>query len=497
MQFLIRPNNDYKSFNKNYSNNNTFSEKKSSKNFINSYKNTTIENYENHTIHYDNQFINSQNINNDTLNSKDSLNLSNSYLAPQIFLIKPKNIEFIPDYFNCSITENKNIMVSDLDINLETPSSKTKRKKSKINIKVTDNNYDFKKELEKTLREYLEKNQNKMFNTEPSTERRYDIKQKFTSENNNKITINYCNTKQKFEKKDNNLIMQSPKNDLCLTIMNTSSLKPPTKHKAIYKTEQKTNDKKCNVYQIVKDITELQYNSSLKKKNFQRANSSNLKSKLIKKSFVSNNSLTNCSSTYTRERTIPIFYNINPDLNKCKEMKKNNSKSAVRNKIQCNIRNQIFQNFSTLKNKDKFPVNKKPINIKKNNNIIYNSNKNINNNINKVKTENCKMNLNNKLQKDKISLIQNIYDSYIGNNISKISKNKFSNKEKITKKYYLKTEHKNSKNPVSSLTLKLVDKRINNNLKNKRYETENNLIKRGKTLSEKYNILLKQTKIKK
>ena len=178
-------------------------------------------------------------------------------------------------------------------------------------------------------------------------------------------------------------------------------------------------------------------------------------------------------------------------------MKKNNSKSAVRNKIQCNIRNQIFQNFSTLKNKDKFPVNKKPINIKKNNNIIYNSNKNINNNINKVKTENCKMNLNNKLQKDKISLIQNIYDSYIGNNISKISKNKFSNKEKITKKYYLKTEHKNSKNPVSSLTLKLVDKRINNNLKNKRYETENNLIKRGKTLSEKYNILLKQTKIKK
>ena len=497
MQFLIRPNCDYKSFNNNYSKNNTFSEKISSKQFINSYKNEAIEKIDNHTIHYENQFINSQNFNNDTLNSKDSLNLSNSYLAPQIFLIKPKNIEFIPDYFNCSITENKNIMVSDLDINLETPSSKNKKKKSKINIKVTDNNYDFKKELEKNLREYLEKNQNTLYNTEPSSEKRSDIQQKFSTENNNKITINYCNEKQKFDKKDNNLIMQSPKNDLCLTIMNTSSLKPPTKHKAIYKTEQKTNDKKCNVYEIVKDISDLQYNSSLKKKNFQRANSSILKSKIIKKSLVSNNSLTNCSSTYTRERTIPIFNNINQDLNK-KNMKKNNSKSAVRNinKIQCNIRNQIFQNFSTLKNKEKFPVNKKPINIKKNNNIIHNSNKNINNN-NNIKKENCKINLNNRLQKDKINLIQNIYDSYFGNNISKSSKNKFYVHEKITKKYYLKTEHKNSKNPVTSLTLKLVDKKINNNLKNKRYETENNLIKRGKTLSEKYNLLLKQTKMKK
>ena len=467
MQFLIRPNFDYKSLEKNHSNNNTFSDKLSSKNFINSYKNETIENIENQTIHYDNEFINSQNLHNDTLNSKELINLSNSFFSPPIFLLKPKNIEFIPDYFNCSNTENKNIMVSDLDINLETPSIKTKKKKSKINIKITDNNNDFKKELEKTLREYLEKKQNIVFNTEPSSEKRYDdIKQKFSYENNNKITINYCNPKQKFEKIENNLIMQSPKNDLCLTIMNTSSLKPPTKHKAIYKTEQKTNNKKCNVYQIVKDNNEMQYNSSFKKKNFQRANSSNLKSMITKKSFVTNNSLTNCSSTYEKERNIPIFYNNNLDLIKCNDVKKNNSKSAVRNKIQCNIRNQIFQNFS-LKNKEKFLVNKIPINIKKNKNFINNSNKYINNNIT-VKKENCKNNLNNKLKKDKISLIQNAYDSYIGNNISKSSKNKFCNNEKITKKNYLKTEHKNSRNPISSLTLKIVDKKINNNLKNKK-----------------------------
>ena len=132
MQYLIRPNFDYKSLEKNHSNNNTFSDKLSSKNFINSYKNETIENIENQTIHYDNEFINSQNLHNDTLNSKELINLSNSFFSPPIFLLKPKNIEFIPDYFNCSNTENKNIMVSDLDINLETPSIKTKKKNQKL-----------------------------------------------------------------------------------------------------------------------------------------------------------------------------------------------------------------------------------------------------------------------------------------------------------------------------------------------------------------------------
>ena len=51
---------------------------------------------------------------------------------------------------------------------------------------------------------------------------------------------------------------------------------------------------------------------------------------------------------------------------------------------------------------------------------------------------------------------------------------------------------------MNSLTFKMFDKKISKkkNINNKRLETENSLIERGKILSEKYTLLLKQSKKK-
>ena len=219
-------------------------------------------------------------------------------------------------------------MVSDLDISLETPTSKTQRKRPNLLINNNKENDDFKKKLERNLLNYFEKNKTKLNNI-PSTENRNELKQKFYTDNNynNKNNNNTVKTEKKIkiEKRDNNnLLLTSPTNYLCLTIMNASSLKPPTKHKAIYKTGKKSNNnKKVNAYQIVKDITEKQFKNSLKNKKIQRVNSSKLKSKSTKKSLISNNSLTNCSSTCTHKGSnFPIYYNINSEINNINEGKK-------------------------------------------------------------------------------------------------------------------------------------------------------------------------------
>ncbi len=375
---------------------------------------------------------------------------------------------------------------------------------------------DFKKELEKKLIAYFKKNKNKIMNNFPTTENRNEINHNFYIENNNKNNNNNNNNnnkiirkvhtekKIKIKRRDNNLLLGTPKNDLCLTIMNPSSLKPPTKHKAIYKKGAKVNNnKKYNVYQIVKDITENKFNSSIKNKNLQRVNSSNLKRKNTKKSLVSNNSLTNCSSTCTHKGSnFHIYYT---DLNHVNEEKKNIHKSVVKNQVKHlnykNKPNQIFKTNSFESNaKEKLFYN--PINII------------INNKCSKNKTKN-----NGNLQKEKINLIQNInvYDSYIGNSkkknvlpgklrklMSSQSKNKITTYEKPSKREKnIKTEHKNPNNkynnkiPVTtSSTFKMFDKKINKNINNKRLNTDNSLIERGKNLSEKYSLLLKQTKMK-
>ena len=286
--------------------------------------------------------------------------------------------------------------------------------------------------------------------------------------------------------------------------MNPSSLKPPTKHKAIYKTGAKVNNnKKYNVYQIEKDNTENKFNSSIKNKNLQRVNSSNLKRKNTKKSLVSNNSLTNCSSTFTHKGSnFHIYYT---DLNHVNEEKKNIYKSVVKNQVKHlnnkNKPNQIFKTYSFESDaKEKLSYN--PINI-------------INNN----KCSNSKAKNNGNLQKEKSNFIKNVnvYDSYIGNRkkknvlpgklrklMSSQSKHKIMTYEKPSKREKnIKTEHKNPNNkynnkiPITtSSTFKMFYKKINKNTNNKRLNTDNSLIERGKNLSEKYSLLLKQTKMK-
>ena len=65
-----------------------------------------------------------------------------------------EKVELIPDVFNSSPTQNKNIMVSDLDIKLI--STNKRNKKSNLNVLKEDN--DLKKILEKNLKEYFERN---------------------------------------------------------------------------------------------------------------------------------------------------------------------------------------------------------------------------------------------------------------------------------------------------------------------------------------------------
>ena len=519
-QFLRKTSFDYKPLETEYTNSNISLDKIISKNFLHSFKNEKLENTEHSSINVDiqimklpieiNKIKDKLKIKNSNSNSIDSLNLSNSIIAtPQRYLNKPKNIEFIPDVFNSSSTQNKKIMVSDLDISLETPTSKTQRKRPNLLINNNKDNDDFKKKLERNLLNYFEKNKTKL-NNFPSTENRNELKQKFYTDNNynNKNNNNIVKTEKKIkiEKRDNNnLLLTSPTNYLCLTIMNASSLKPPTKHKAIYKTGQKSNNnKKVNAYQIVKDITEKQFNNSLKNKKIQRVNSSKLKSKSTKKSLISNNSLTNCSSTCTHKGSnFPIYYSINSEINNINEGKKNIPKSVVKNQIKPlnykNQPNQIFKTFS-LENHGKEKLFYNPINIKR-----------INNNNNSYSKERNNKNL----QKEKINFIQNVYDSSIGNSkkknvlpekyiqlMSSQSKNKISKDEKIKKN--IKIDHKKHNNipynkiSLNSLTFKMFDKKISKkkSINNKRLETENSLIERGKTLSEKYTLLLKQSKKK-
>ena len=519
VQFFTKTNLDYKPQETEYTNNNISLDKLIPRNLIQSFKNNKLENTDHSSINLDSQIMNhpieinqlKKHSKKKNSNSIISLNLNNEmFTASQKFINKPKNIEFIPDVFNNSSTENKKIMVSDLDISLENSSSKTLRKKQNIMVNHNKDDEDFKKELERKLIAYFKKNKNKIMNNFPTTENRNEINQNFYIENNNNYNNNkiirkvHTEKKIKIKRRDNNLLLGTPKNDLCLTIMNPSSLKPPTKHKAIYKTGAKVNNnKKYNVYQIEKDNTENKFNSSIKNKNLQRVNSSNLKRKNTKKSLVSNNSLTNCSSTCTHKGSnFHIYYT---DLNHVNEEKKNIYKSVVKNQVKHlnnkNKPNQIFKTYSFESDaKEKLSYN--PINI-------------INNN----KCSNSKAKNNGNLQKEKSNFIKNVnvYDSYIGNRkkknvlpgklrklMSSQSKHKIMTYEKPSKREKnIKTEHKNPNNkynnkiPITtSSTFKMFYKKINKNTNNKRLNTDNSLIERGKNLSEKYSLLLKQTKMK-
>jgi hypothetical protein len=516
---LIKSSFDYKPLETEYTNNNSSSIKLYPKNLIDCFNKEKLENIECSSIKLDSQIIHIPMKIKDNLDTKkehsnsiDSLNLSNNiFVSPPKFLNKPKNFEFFQDIFNSSSTENKKIMVSDLDISIETPTSKTQRKNPQIIIHNNKDDDDFKKELKKNLIAFLEKNQS---NKHQTTENR-EIKEKFYTENNNNKNNNknkhYNNIKKnnnlKTEKKreknnKNNILSTIENNYLCLTIMNGSSLKPFSKNKSIYKKMKNQNNKKCNVYKFVKEITENNFYTKIKNKNLQRANSSKLKRKSTKKSLVSNNSLTNCSSTCTHKGgNFPIYYNINSDYKN--EIKKNIPKTVVKIHSSYNNKNNHIHKTYSIENNlnEKFISHKNFYNIKKvNNSNSHGKNKK------------------NSLQKEKKNLIYNIYDSYLGNNqIKQILPKKFSNlitsqskkkifsyeKKTIKGKNFQSKSNQKSKNlkkmnrdNKKSMTLKLFNKKIIDDLNNKRLDTDSSLIEKGKNLSEKYSFLLKGKKFK-
>ena len=336
---------DYKPLETEYTNSNSSSDKFIKKNLIHYFKNDKLEKIECSSIKIDNQIIHHpiETKNKKTISNKedsfsiDSLNIDkNINDSPERCMNKPINFEFIQDVFNTSSSDNKKIMVSDLDITIETPTSKTQRKKPVIQINNNNEEDDLKVKLEKNILAFFERNKKKNLNTNnhQSMENRNEIKEKlFTDNINNNIKFNKKEIKSKIQQKNEHLL-STQKHFLCLTIMNSSSLKPPKKHKSIYKSVQRRNNKKSNVYQIVNYITEKKINSNIKKKNFQRANSSNLKRKNTKKSIVSNNSLTNCSSTCTKGGNLPMYHNINIDYNSKNDIKRISPSSIIKNNLE-------------------------------------------------------------------------------------------------------------------------------------------------------------------
>ena len=408
----------------------------------------------------------------------DSLNLSDS-----LFNNSPKNIkkiiEYIPDVFNSSSSENKNIIVSDLDIQIGTPNNSKPQKKRPIII-IPDDEEDFKNKLEKNIKSVLEKN--KINNNNKNINNDYNHNFKLTEKKN------YSNQREN----NNNLLTH--KN--CLTSINNNSLKSNSKNKLIYYQIQKTTKK--NINQILKEFKDKENNyikSIIKSKNLQRANSSKIKKNNNKKSLISNNSLTNCSSTCTpKGNNYPIHYQ-----SKYKNKKNNNLPNPkIIQPISCkNYHDHIFKTFCHETNiKDKLFINKTPKNVKK---LSFNNNKgNINSNNNNIGNNEIskKRNI---IQKLKINFTQKMYESLL-NDINKRktllnekykqltseNNNKFKLFTKglidISKKdnCFVKPEIQIFKNnmkhitigPISSINFKIFEKKISKEKINRRIETE-------------------------
>jgi hypothetical protein len=142
-------------------------------------------------------------------------------------------------------------------------------------------------------------------------------------------------------------------------------------------------------------------------------------------------------------------------------------------------------------------------------------NQNSSNSENKNKIKKTK----NELKKEKKNLIQNVYDSYIGNYKKKpILPDKFKQLLNSQSKNILKTNDRNSRRekkiqlnteyrnnnlnniykPLNSMTCKIIDNcNIKKDTNNRRIDTDNSIIEIGKKLSKKYSFLLKQSRIKK
>lgn len=350
----------------------------------------------------------SVNNNSNSIHSLNKSSINNSYenLSKKNEQ-KGKLIEYIPDIFNTSSTENKKIMVSDLDIPLEIPNKKRNQKNKPKTTIFKENDDDFKKELEKNIIQFLEKN-GRIKRSQSSTEKKNKMKKKvFNNEFIEKMNIRNDN---------NNNHSHRIKNNLCLTIINSNILQTQLKHCSFYNTVQKTI-KKFNVNQI-----------------FQERNKNKYK-KLKNKNFILNNiSLTNCSTSCTNKGNNQAYYKLNTNNNNCNN---NKPKGQSLNHPYYNLNNnKIFKTFCFESKKEQihpFKI-KTPKNVKK---ISFNNQKN------------------NKISQEKKTSIQNVA---LLNSLNK-KHSIYSDEYKL-----LFTDYDKNKNKLFNKKMDIIDKIYHNNI---------------------------------
>ena len=350
----------------------------------------------------------SVNNNSNSIHSLNKSSINNSYenLSKKNEQ-KGKLIEYIPDIFNTISTENKKIMVSDLDIPLEIPNKKRNQKNKPKTTIFKENDDDFKKELEKNIIQFLEKN-GRIKRSQSSTEKKNKMKKKvFNNEFIEKMNIRNDN---------NNNHSHRIKNNLCLTIINSNILQTQLKHCSFYNTVQKTI-KKFNVNQI-----------------FQERNKNKYK-KLKNKNFILNNiSLTNCSTSCTNKGNNQAYYKLNTNNINCNN---NKPKGQSLNHPYYNLNNnKIFKTFCFESKKEQihpFKI-KTPKNVKK---ISFNNQKN------------------NKISQEKKTSIQNVA---LLNSLNK-KHSIYSDEYKL-----LFTDYDKNKNKLFNKKMDIIDKIYHNNI---------------------------------
>ena len=298
-------------------------------------------------------------------------------------------------------------MVSDLDIPLEIPNKKRNQKNKPKTTIFKENDDDFKKELEKNIIQFLEKN-GRIKRSQSSTEKKNKMKKKvFNNEFIEKMNIRNDN---------NNNHSHRIKNNLCLTIINSNILQTQLKHCSFYNTVQKTI-KKFNVNQI-----------------FQERNKNKYK-KLKNKNFILNNiSLTNCSTSCTNKGNNQAYYKLNTNNINCNN---NKPKGQSLNHPYYNLNNnKIFKTFCFESKKEQihpFKI-KTPKNVKK---ISFNNQKN------------------NKISQEKKTSIQNVA---LLNSLNK-KHSIYSDEYKL-----LFTDYDKNKNKLFNKKMDIIDKIYHNNI---------------------------------
>ena len=329
----------------------------------------------------------------------------------------------LSDLFSNSSTDNKNVMVSELDIELSNSQSNyhlnTDIKWNNINM-VKKREIDFKKEIEQNLKKFLKKNQEMMKSNNGNK----------SNNKNNHINVNVNNSlsnnvikkeikmklKDKIKLKIERFKNQSNKMNYCLTDMNKKIHKKSNNINVNLNNSVSNNVIKKEIRMKLKDKIKLKMNRFKKQPNKINYCLTDLNKKLYKKSNNINNNSNHNTCLHNNNNKISSFIMVKNKMNYeishhnnsnfNSSFKKQNEHSSSKNHIQKKF-NEIIK-INIPQKKSITNVNKIMVSTKKKTNINLNK---------KQKT----MNLPNIYEiKSKILYLQN--------------KNKKKGKEKLLKK---------------------------------------------------------------